>query len=260
MINRARRNTGGMPSLLALLFASSVCGAQPATPVPGYQVHRTLDIHETNSRIELLEDDRLTSATRPLVDSAYARGERPCDTSAPATSALCSEVGRAPLRPAIVRLISATGKELDRLPLERATANLARLAVTRHDSVLAVTVDLSADAGSYSGPVMRFLDVDGTRLRWTQVFDDATGRFSELDLPTTLKTAWRIDAAGERPEILLVACRPDLDHPAANDGSASFVVTYSRFYLVRGKWHKVDRRVAGFWENEGEFPARNSFP
>jgi hypothetical protein len=258
MIYRAR--TRGIQSFLILLILSSVCGAQAATPVAGYQVHRTLEIHKTNSRIELLEDVRLTSATRPLVDSAYARGERPCDTSAAATKALCLEVGGVPLRPAIVQLVSATGKELGRLPLERATANLARLAVTRRDSVIAVTVDLSADAGSYSGPVVRFLDADGTRLRWTRVFDDATGRFSELDLPTTLKTAWRIDAAGERPEILLVACLPDLDHPAANDGNAPFVITYSRFYLVRGQWHKVDRRVPGFWENEGEFPARSLFP
>jgi hypothetical protein len=247
-----------MQSLIILVIVSSACGAQSAAPVQGYQVHRTLDTH--NARVELLEDARLTSATRPLIDSAYARGEHPCDISSPATSTLCAEIGHTPLRPAIVRLISATGKELGRLPLERATANLARLAITRRDSVVAVTVDLSADAGSYSGPLVRFLDADGTRLRWTQVFDDATGRFSELDLPTTLKTAWRIDAAGERAEILLVACRPDLDHPAANDGSAPFVVTYSRFYMVRGQWHKVDRRVAGFWENEGEFPARSLFP
>lgn len=236
--------------------------AQAVATVAGYHERRSFDAHTTsaNSRVELLEDDRLTATTRPVVETAYAQGERPCETRVPRTTQFCTAIARLALRPAMVRLVSGTGKEIGRLTLERATADMSRLAVSRHDSVLAVSVDLSADFGSYSGPVVRFLNVGAGRLAWAQIVDDATGRVSELDLPTTLKTAWRSVPDADRPEILLVACRPDLDQPTTNGGDAAFVITYSRLYVVSGQWHRADRRVAGIWENDGEFPARASFP
>ena len=58
----------------------------------------------------------------------------------------------------------------------------------------------------------------------------------------------------------MVACRPDLEHATAPGGDARFVVTYTRFELAGGRWHRRDRRVAGFWENDGDFPARSLFP
>lgn len=237
------------------------CGRRPVAP-PGYHVARSFDVRvgsDSAYHIDLVEDDRLTAETRRLVVATY--GENPCESMPEKIDpSVCKALAERPLRPAVVRLLTPGGQERARLTLERATADLSRLALTtRGDSATAVSVDLSAGVGSYSGPVTRFVDVDRGRLTWTVALStDAPAR--ELDLPTTLKTAWTVVRDGAQPEILMVSCRPDFDHPTPVQEDARFVITYTRFFRTDGAWHRVDRRVPGFWENEGPFPARTLFP
>jgi hypothetical protein len=251
-----------MRILFALLISTSICHAQAQSAPVGYRVQQSIAVQRGagNARVELLEDARLTAAARPAIVDAYTRGEPPCTTHVPETTELCAAPQRHPVRMAAVRLVGPTGNELSRLTLERATAELSRLAVSRRDSVIAVRVDLSADAGSYSGPIVRFLDVSGPLLAWTQVLSDSTGRSSDLVLPTTLKTGWRADNTSDDPKIFLVACRPDFDRPSSTDRDVAFAITYSRLYRTNGQWHRVDRRVPGFWESDGPFPAGSLFP
>lgn len=216
-----------MRTIVALLFSASVCAAQSAAPVAGYRTHQSVRAPAAGMRFELLEDVRLPDTTVSL-------------------------------RPAIVRLVDRSGAERGRLTLERPAAELKRIAISKRDSATEVNVDLSADAGSYSGPLVRFLSMDNGHIAWTQVVDSA-GHHADLALPTTLKTAWQFASSGGRPEILLVSCRPDFSRPAS-DTAAAFVTTYSRLYMLGGVWHRVDRQVRGIWENDGDFPERSLFP
>jgi hypothetical protein len=254
---------------LVPLVLAAACAAQSeaqsiartdSTTFAGYRERLSIDARDagTTGRIELLEDARITPVIRSTIAAAYAVGERPCVDERAEGADFCGSVADLPLRPAIVRLVGTQRNDLGHLTLERATATLARMPVSRRDTVLAVTVDLSADAGSYSGPVVRFVDVSGGRLAWTQTVD-VTGATADLALVTTLKTGWHVDPTSSTPALLLVACRPDLSQPASG-GGAPFVVTYSRLYKSDGEWHRLDRRVAGIWENDGEFPARSLFP
>jgi hypothetical protein len=93
------------------------------------------------------------------------------------------------------------------------------------------------------------------------VIDDSTQRRSELDLPMTLKTGWRAMKSAEHPEILLIACRPDLDQPVIGHvEDAHFTITYSRFYVEGSRWHRANRHVSGCWEDDDPFPALSLFP
>jgi hypothetical protein len=257
-----------MRRILVLLLAGA-CAAPPAAhsiartdagTIAGYHRRLSIDAHDAgvSGRVELLEDARITAAVRSAIAAAYAVGARPCVDERAEGADFCASVESRPLRPAILQLVGTQGNDLGHLTLERATATLSPMPVSRRDTVLAVTVDLSADAGSYSGPVVRFIGAKGGRLAWTQTAD-GNGTTADLALVTTLKTGWRLDPNASRAEILLVACRPDLSEPASTT-NAPFVVTYSRVYESDGGWRRVDRRVAGFWENDGDFPARSLFP
>ncbi|MEP6495804.1 MAG: hypothetical protein ABJF01_24185 [bacterium] len=234
---------------------AAAAGAQAAPR--GYLQH-ALAGASPGLRVEILEDARITPALRPLIEAAY--GEAPCAAdNSQRPPELCAELAQRPLEPAIVRLIDSRNRELGRLPLERATAEVLRVPVSRADSLLGVQVDLSAGIGSYSGPLVRFVNTRGGRLAWMSIVNDVTGRSSDLSLPTTLKTAWRANLDAPHPELLLVACRPDLETMDAG-GEARFVVTYSRLDLRDDGWHRTDRRAPGCWENEGAFPPRSLFP
>ena len=114
--------------------------------------------------------------------------------------------------------------------------------------------------GSYSGPYVRVLDARARRLEWAQAVDAATGEVEEIHLPTTLKTAWkamRREAGGI--DLLVAACRPRLDGDQA-ETSPEFQISYTRYSLEAGGWRRYRRTVSGFWENEGQFPARSLFP
>lgn len=254
---------------LVLLCLAGACAAPPTAhsvaptdtgTIAGYRERLSFDAHDAglSGRVELLEDARITPAARSAIAAAYAVGGRPCVDERAEGANFCASVERVPLRPAIVRLVGTRGNDLGQATLERATASLGRMPVSQRDTVLAVTVDLSAGAGSYAGPVVRFVNATAGRLAWTRAID-TNGTSADLALVTTLKTGWRLNAGSSRPEILLVACRPDFSRPAAG-GNVLFVVTYSRLYESGGEWHRLDRRVAGFWENEGDFPARSLFP
>jgi hypothetical protein len=152
---------------------------------------------------------------------------------------------------------------LDTTTVERPIAELSLLdSSTTGSPLYAVTVDLSAEMGSYSGPYVRLLDGRARRFEWVRARDTHTGELEEIHLPTTLKTAWRLVRRddGRGSDILLVACRPDFEATASSHSTRLFRITYTRFAFEQAEWRMQRRSTPGFWENEGDFPVRSSFP
>ena len=232
-----------------------------AGPHGPYRVQQTVTLRPADvgdARLELLEDARIT----PSIRAVFQRGlpdDACADSPADSLRAFCAAIVRRPLLPALLRLIDGHGTPLDSVPLERSIGDivLAIPASGARPAVFGVSVDLSAEAGSYSGPLLQLLDPRDRRLRWLRARDVASDSTVDVFLPTTLKTGWKIIPAdgGAGPEILLVACRP-----AFGENGSDFKITYTRFFMERGGWRRVQRTVPGFWENEGDFPVRSLFP
>jgi len=118
-------------------------------------------------------------------------------------------------------------------------------------SVFLVTVDLSAGAGSYSGPETEIVEVSGERFRDAEAAD-TSGKIAPIHLVKSLKSDWRILSRGTTAQILSVAC-----HPGAH---GKFVMDYARYSLAAGKWTRRVRQTPGMWESDQAFPPTSAFP
>ncbi|HTQ06334.1 MAG TPA: hypothetical protein VMI54_20880 [Polyangiaceae bacterium] len=162
-------------------------------PVPsGYAVRETFSIMKdptgVGGAVELLEDARI----RPEQLKAEQKvGGDPCAPvgGAPAP-AFCKAVTKA-LRLASVRLVGSDGHDLSTLPLERPLATVELVHLRADVPSYQVTVDLSAEFGSYSGPATRFAEVTDGKLQWLNAVDVRTGKPVPVSVASTLKTAWK---------------------------------------------------------------------
>jgi hypothetical protein len=258
--------------MLAVLMVHGF--AQRVAQLPAGYAIRTqyvLDLRRdgTAGRIELLEDARIHPGMRDAIGEAW--GEDPCrDAPAPVLRSLCTEPHRAPLRPALLRLLDAAGRVV---AVDTAKRPLASLAVTRlyasgHPTYL-FTVDLSAGFGSYSGPYTRLAEPTARGFGWvTAVLTANRSARDTVTLVETLKTAWRFAPRrdGRGNDLLTVGCRPvAIVGGPANVRQADadgFMLTFHRYTFDGRRWVRYDRAERGFWENEGpdSFPARARFP
>ncbi|MGZ3458564.1 MAG: hypothetical protein ACXU86_08670 [Archangium sp.] len=85
---------------------------------------------------------------------------------------------------------------------------------------------------------------------------DEKGSSAPVRLMRSLKSDWRLEPArsGQGQDILYVFTRPDFEQPGR------FQVTYERLTFDGLRWVRHDRQEPGFWESDGEFPERESFP
>jgi len=95
-------------------------------------------------------------------------------------------------------------------------------------AVYGVSVDLTVEAGTYSGPLVQLLDARSRRLTWLRARDATADSTAEIFLATTPKTAWQVVPSedGTRHDILMVACRPITSGRATDVG---FQIIYTRF-------------------------------
>jgi hypothetical protein len=225
----------------------------------GSRVHQSAPIG-VGATLQLLEDPRIDSSLR----TGFQRGlpDDACvDPGTERWKAFCADVRAAPLRPARLSVVDKDGATRASMTLERPIAELIVIdSLTSGHRWYGISVDLSAELGSYSGPLLRLLDAQQDHLAWARAADEH-GRDEDIGLPTTLKTAWRFSnrESGSARDILLVACRPDLSGQSAKD-TAAFLITYTRFAYKGDGWHRQSRTVPGFWENEGDFPPQSLFP
>lgn len=181
-------------------------------------------------RVKLVLDERFTPSER---DRLWASGEE-------ASGA-----------PAVLQLRGCQGELLDSLTLESPLAKLDRTALRGVGTpTVLVTVDLTAPAGSYSGPLTKPVQVEGNRLAYAQA-RAADGTVQPIVLAQTGKAAWKKVRVGAADQLLAVRSEP-------RDGD--FTTSYRRYVHGKQGWTVRVRSQPGLWESDGEFPARRSFP
>jgi hypothetical protein len=153
--------------------------------------------------------------------------------------------------PAVLELHGCQGQLLDRITLQAPLAKLdpAPLRGTRLPTVL-VSVDLTAPAGSYNGPLTTPVEVDHNRLQAAKVHAP-DGTLEPIALPLTGKASWKRVRVGGTDQLLSVRCEPKGGH---------FVTTYRRYIPGRQGWRQRARSEPGLWESDGAFPTLRSFP
>lgn len=148
--------------------------------------------------------------------------------------------------PASLNLYGCNGQLLDKLVL---AAPLARLDATPlrnpQGPVFLVSADLTAPAGSYSGPLtIPVLAANGL----LRPGADQTG---PIRLAATEKSSWEILRDGAVDDLLMVNC-------ATQNGQ--FTTFYRRYRPTGAGWRVTLRSTAGYWEADAGFPPLTDFP
>jgi hypothetical protein len=161
-------------------------------------------------------------------------------------------IGHARLEaPAILELRGGKGQLLDRLTFDAPLARLDPVPIrgTQFPTYL-LTVDLTAEAGSYNGPLSFLVQVKNRQLLRVKA-TTADGHQQSINLPLTGKAAWKKVPAGKVDDFLSVSCQP-------RDGI--FLIYFRRYHQTSCGWQVRTRSESGFWESDDEFPDMKLFP
>jgi hypothetical protein len=182
------------------------------------------------SRLRLLLDPRLSPA---IVEREWASGSPRPETRA------------------VLELRGCKGQLLDQLTLEAPLARLdpAPLRGAPAPTYL-VSVDLTAEAGSYNGPLTIPIQVVDNHLT-PAVARTPDGRLDPIRLALTGKAAWKKAPLLKVDDLLSVSCQPK---------DQGFVTLYRRYHPTRQGWQEKMRSEAGMWESDGGFPETRLFP
>lgn len=153
--------------------------------------------------------------------------------------------------PATLDLFGCEGQLLDRIVLESSLAKLDSVPLrgTRYPTYL-VSADLTAEAGSYNGPLTVPIQIVNDRLV-AAVAQLPDKRREPIRLSLTGKSAWRRVSIANSDNLLFVSCQPT---------GHGFVTSYRRYFPSGRGWKVKVRTQDGLWESDGEFPSRNLFP
>jgi hypothetical protein len=152
--------------------------------------------------------------------------------------------------PATLELVGCGGELLDRLTLDAPLAMLDAVPVRgAPNPTYLVSADLTAEAGSYSGPLTLPIQIIKNHL--VAVVARSDNNYVEpIRLALTGKSAWRRISGRNGDELLYVSCQPKFD---------GFVTSYRRYFVSHRKWQVKVRIKDGLWESDGDFPSRNLF-
>jgi len=154
--------------------------------------------------------------------------------------------------PATLELRGCKGELLDSLALDKPLARLDPVPLRGTSApTFLVSVDLTAEAGSYNGPLTFPVEVKSQHLQRVEA-TTADGQREPIRLALTGKAAWKKVRAGAGDDLLSVSCQPQ--------GGGDFVIFYRRYHLTRKGWEVRVRSAPGFWESDGEFPETRMFP
>jgi hypothetical protein len=182
------------------------------------------------NRLELILDPRLTPS---VVQREWATGHMRVEA------------------PAILELRGCKDQLLDRLTLDAPLARLDPVPIrgTRVPTYL-LSVDLTAEAGSYNGPLTFLVEVKNRRLQRVEA-TASDGHHEYIHLALTGKAAWKKVPVGNVDDFLSVSCQPK---------GGSFVIFYRRYHPTRHGWKVRICSIPGFWESDSEFPDIRLFP
>jgi len=163
------------------------------------------------------------------------------------------ETGESPSKvPAKLELRGCKGELLDHMELDASLARLdnSPLRGTPVPTYL-VTVDLTAPAGSYSGPATMPIEVENHKLKLAEATAE-DGKHVPITLAMTGKAAWKKVAAGKTDDFLAVNCQPQQ--------VGEFATSFRRYHLTQHGWQVSVRSEPIFWESDGDFPEASKFP
>jgi hypothetical protein len=163
------------------------------------------------------------------------------------------------MRNAALRVVKHDNTVVDSIELERPLARVSKVSVygTPARDTFLLTVDYSAEAGSYNGPITFLVEVEGGHLKFLEATDRTTGKADRIALMQSLKRTWQLVPAprGSVGKDILYA----LSQPS--DATANEFVTVYRRYFFDGKaWIRVSREEKGLSEFDGGPPSRTLFP
>lgn len=153
--------------------------------------------------------------------------------------------------PAILELRGCKDQLLDRLTLDAPLARLDPVPIRgiRFPTYL-LSVDLTAEAGSYNGPLTFPVQVKNRHLQRVKA-TTSDGHHEYIHLALTGKAAWKKVPVGNVDNFLSVSCQPK---------ESGFVIFYRRYHPTRHGWQVRIRSERGFWESDSEFPDIKFFP
>ncbi|WAC74830.1 hypothetical protein OU995_09085 [Roseateles sp. SL47] len=152
---------------------------------------------------------------------------------------------------ATLELVGCNGKVLSQLPLAAPLARLDPQPVRGAPRpTYLVSADLTAEAGSYNGPLTSAVEVVSDHLQVAEA-KPAKGKPVPIQLGLTGKSAWQ-RVQGRSGESLL-AVRSQRE-------AGEFKTTYARYHVVGKAWVVSSRTRPGLWESDGDFPAETEFP
>jgi hypothetical protein len=225
-------------SLVALLFTQT-------TATESFAIRASLPLtqamHGIDGTLQLMQDARLTPAMQRKFWNT-------------------GETGKVALKNASLRIVSRDRTLVDSIDLERPMARIANVSLykTAGRQTFLVTVDFTAEAGSYNGPITYLVEVDGGHLKFLEATDRTTGKADRIGLMQSLKRSWQWAPAppgspGTR-DILYALSQP-------GDASASeFITIYRRYFFDGTTWIRVSREEKGLTEFDGGPPGRRLFP
>ena len=221
--------------IITLFIVESFC---LASPEKSYKVSISFilnnSIHGVDGKLLLLQDVNLTS--NKSVD--YLEKENK-------------------LQNAILKIIDSDENTISSTELDKPFAELKEEKINNHHFYF-LTVDYSLGFGSYAGPTTTIFKVENAKISWQEAIDIRNKEKHKIFLESTLKTAWKILHKKNITKIFQVKCRPDLNRPFIKEGS--FLVTYETYIYDGQEWHKKNKVIKSFWENEGTFPDLSLFP
>jgi hypothetical protein len=240
--------------VLVAAFAPLIVAQQPKL-VQVKSLTLTTESDGFDGRLELLEDARIT----PDFEKTLWGSGGP-DLALDEKDPIYRTLATTPLRHAVLRLIDTRLKVVAEKALDREQARISFRQLHPGGRTILVTTDLSAGWGSYSGPLTELLEAAGGTLKTLTARNAQSGLSEPIRLASTLKTAWKLtpmtSGRNSQKDILEVACRPDFDAKEAG----SFIVTYTRYHWDGKGWIVLTRKLSGFWEDDGSFPASGQFP
>ena len=153
--------------------------------------------------------------------------------------------------PAVLELRGCAGQLLDHLTLAAPLARLDPVPVRGAPApTYLVSSDLTAEAGSYNGPLTIPVEVAHDHLT-PATARTADGRAEPIRLALTGKAAWKRSNSGKVEDLLAVSSQPE---------KPGFVTVYRRYHPTPRGWEVKVRSEPGMWESDGEFPDPSHFP
>jgi hypothetical protein len=229
-----------MPIWLGLIL---MWVSQTTTATESFAIRASLPLrqaaHGVDGQLQLMQDARLTLA---MQRKFWNTGD---------TDKVAS------FRNAALRIVKRDNTLVESIELERPMARVSKVSLygTPARETFLVTVDYSAEAGSYNGPITYLVEVEGGHLKWLEATDRASGKADRIALMQSLKRIWQLVPAPRRGKDILYALSQPSD-PAASE----FVTMYRRYFFDGTTWVRVSREEKGLTEFDGGPPSRRLFP